>query len=82
MIVDAVEEDGALEEGERDMIHSIFEMGETTAFRQRLHEPSMAVDRLALARMLRLVRDRRTSPAIGAASCRSSYSGSSIGSIV
>ncbi len=31
MIVDAVEEEGALEQEEREMIHSIFEMGDTTA---------------------------------------------------
>ncbi|MHB0868401.1 MAG: hemolysin family protein [Chloroflexota bacterium] len=31
MFVDAVEEEGALEEEEREMIHGIFEMGETTA---------------------------------------------------
>lgn len=31
MIVDAVEEEGSLEEEERDMIHGIFEMGERTA---------------------------------------------------
>jgi putative hemolysin len=30
-MVDAVEEEGALEEGEREMIHGIFEMGERTA---------------------------------------------------
>jgi putative hemolysin len=30
MMVDAVDEEGALEEGEREMIHSIFEMGERT----------------------------------------------------
>jgi putative hemolysin len=31
LMVDAVEEEGALEEGEREMIHGIFEMGERTA---------------------------------------------------
>jgi putative hemolysin len=53
MIVDAVEEGGALEDGEREMIHSIFEMGDRTA--REIMVPRVDVVAVEAEEPLRLV---------------------------
>ena len=55
MIVDAVEEEGALEEEERDMIHGIFEMGETTV--REIMVPRVDMVAVEAAEPLRTVLD-------------------------
>lgn len=55
MIVDAVEEEGALEQGEREMIHGIFEMGERTA--REMMIPRVDVVAVEAGEPLRMVFD-------------------------
>ena len=55
MIVDAVEEDGALEEEEREMIHGIFEMGERTV--REIMVPRVDVVAVEVGEPLRTVLD-------------------------